>query len=777
MASPSRKSRNSSRDPLPVLQQTAERVGRQVEDFAKELDKYCSRKIDPTSEDGWQYTRNLVTRFQEIVGSRTKEVLGRSGHNNLKRKASFSKDLEPELQSCELEANTWEIFYALLELKDPEAVEALRKGQSKALDGLHRYSSDGEVWTAFIDSDGFAQECLTILTWLQRNAAKSRPSIADVIKAQSTQAQRGEEFWPTGWLYTKLAIKNAKRMRGWPKPLEPDTPGLQASLKSHESSEPVVTQLDPDAVTRQQKGLSPEDVHHEKASWWACWEMLRRGTPYEEVERWWTDRNESWRAASILGAGRQVHTDPMDAGVSWMIGLPRKLRSRAIEVLSTADLKLDEHEAAVYGLLCSQTRPSLEVCSSVDDVLFVYFSNLLMNSYHRFCEMYQDKAMNGKTVIFTPMAPQYDLIDNVLANAQNQPKTKAEALIPTKSIQAAIISNKYSSLFVRVGKALSYFARENNEASLVYTSDAEADEGAIAVAEDPEALRIVAHLYILMKSLDCLDFDGDADQFAQNCISGYVGVLRDEAKMEMIPLYVSHLNSTRRKAQTLGSVIIDITDPTERSVQVKLMKKYNIELGPVLRVLYSSLITKDPETKEKVFKPVRVVEYVGTGKSRMLRVGPDFIGGEITNEEELLVRCLEWYQFTGHESWQDCCQIGTLLYLRFILKGRLAAARELAVRASLSSISVRVTKEDLSLADSAEASDEEYDGEPDGYPAQEKSKSVSPSKYRKRQATGMSTPNVSVMRQQAQTWRELEQLVVMLSALEEWSGVAEEADQ
>ncbi|KKY28669.1 putative nuclear pore complex protein nup107 [Phaeomoniella chlamydospora] len=779
MDSPSPSVHSSTHDPLPALQYTAERVSRQVEDFARSLDQFCSRKLDPADNESWGHARQLVKQYQNSVNERIKNITQRSTQNKLKRKSSFSEEQEAELQACDLETDTWDLFYALLELQDPASLAELKQAHKSALDGLHRYSSDVEVWEAFLRSDGFAQECLTILTWLQRTAAKYRPPIQEVIAEHAAQAQRGDGVWLSGWLYTKLAIKHAKRLRSCAAPLDPDMPGLQASLMTTPTTEGIVCQLDPDAATRQQKGIAPEDLYHEKASWLACWEMLRRGTEYSEVESWWKERRESWRAASILGAGLEPNTNPADAGISWMISLPRKVRSRAMTSLSNADLQLDEHEAAVYGLLCSQTQPSLEVCSSIDDYLFVYFSNLLLNCYHRFCDTYHEKAFSNKRVKYQPAAPQYELVRHVILSSQHQEKTKDESRIPSKVIQVAMASKQYGQLFVRIGKALSVLAKDVEDSSLIYIEDGvQADESALSAAEDPEALRIIAHLLVILKSLSLVTLNGSDDQFAQNCISGYIGVLREEAKMELIPLYISHLSSTQRQSQTLGSVLIDVTDPVERRVLVGLMKKYNIDLGTVLDSLFRSLMAKRRKHSEKGFRTVSVVEYAGQGKSRCLKVRPDFLGDELTNEEELLVRCLEWYQYIDRAYWSQCCLTASVLYIHFITKGRLAAARALASRAPLGTLSIQATKMDLSLPDSTEASEDEYDGEPDGLPAEESSKSVSPSKFRRRPSTGASSPpNFSQMRQQAQTWRELEQLVGILETLDQWSAVADETER
>lgn len=780
MASPTPSFRMSSHDPLPALQHTAERVSRQVEDFAKSLDQYCSHKPDASSIDTWKQARHLVKTYQGAVERRIHNVTHSSKHNKLKRKSSLPPEQEDELQACELEADTWDIVYSLLELQDPSSKAQVEEAQKTAFDGLHRYSTDGQVWDAFLNSDGFAQECYTILLWLQRTAARSRPPIEDVIAEKAAQAERGEGIWSAGWLYTKSAIKNTKRMRSWPKPLDPNAPGLQATLRGTDDTDDIVSQLDPDAVTRQRHSLVSSDRYHEKASWQACWEMLRRGSKCTEVEDWWKERKESWRAASILGASLRPELYTADAGISWMISLPRKVRSRAMTALANADVNLDEHEAAVYGLLCSQTQPSLGACSTIDDYLFVYFSNLLLNCYHRFCEMYHDKAYSQKTVHLQPTVPQYELINQVLQNSQSQAKMKEESQVPFKFVQAAIVSKQYNSFFVRIGKALSILAQRAGDSTLIFVEkEITADDSALAAAEDPEALRIIAHLYVLLKTLGQVSLHGTDDQLAQNCISGYIAVLREEAKMEMIPLYIAHISSLRRRAQTLGSVLIDITDPGERQLQASLLKKYQLDVGPVLLVMFKTLYYKKKETSEKGFLPVHLVEYAGAGKLKSFRVKADFLEDELTNDEELLIRCLEWYQYTDpKKEWQHCCTVATALYIHFITKGCLGAARALLSRASLASLSQLMTNTNLALADDIEDSDYEYDGEPDGLPAEERSKSVSPSKSRRRPSSGaMSPPDISQMRQQAQTWRELEELVGIFEALDGWSAIAAETEK
>ncbi|KAI5295733.1 Nucleoporin nup84, partial [Ascosphaera atra] len=51
-----------------------------------------------------------------------------------------------------------------------------------------------------------------------------------------------------------------------------------------------VTQLDPDAVTRQQRILQRQDELFEQATWLTIWKMLCEGQGWSKIRQWASER-------------------------------------------------------------------------------------------------------------------------------------------------------------------------------------------------------------------------------------------------------------------------------------------------------------------------------------------------------------------------------------------------------------------------------------------------------------------------------------------------------
>ena len=93
-------------------------------------------------------------------------------------------------------------------------------------------------------------------------------------------------------------------------------------------------------------------------------------------------------------------------------------------------------------------------------------------------------------------------------------------------------------------------------------------------------------------------------------------------------------------------------------------------------------------------------------------------------------------------------------------------------------------KIDLKHTASSGHSSEEEDVEMEGLAEEERAQPISPSKRRNvltrenaLMGNGQSGPGDDVLADQAQTWRQLEELIEALDALDKWSEVAEEVEK
>lgn len=775
---------------LQPLQQTADRVSRQVEDFARRLDRFHSSR-NTNRATLWKDALDLAGAFGSIANSRksqTSSDLLQARHSSRTQDSlpALAQDGQHEVQRAQHEADLWQLFTVLTGFQDPKLQANYAKAQKSCLRGLYRYSDDSEIWEAFLTVDKVAEEYIEILNWLHRTASASRPSIEDVTESLRHKADRGDGIWSAGWLFTKESVKSQKRNRSWPKPLDRSNPGLQSSHIRKSDSRPLVAQLDPDAKCREAAALEEPDEYHEQAAWIACWEMLRRGASAELVREWWSERKESWRAISLGGA---MHSSLSDQDRQWarFIGLWR-INDWTASCYKTcrSDKVGSKHEAAVYGLLCGDVQAPLQVCAATDDYLFVHLNAFLIERYRDFGTAFSQKESRQS---YTPGPSKYNEIRRLVHYCQHNEKTLEEFRDPLKAIQSTIISKDFGSFFLRQGRALAQIATKNGQTSNLIVSDGvrEENQAAHTTASDPDGLRIVAHQQLILKSLGFLrDLYTKHEAVVENNLTAYIEWLQQEGKMALIPLYASML-SAERSARVLGAVIMDVTDVKERDMMVSLMKKYDLDVSRVLLMQYQlnaaafGLIGFD---NPKTLEPLSITEYVGAGKTKKLKVKSGFMGEDTNESDELLIRCLEWYVYGDKQSWAQACRLGSTLHKYFISKGRLTAAHALCMRAPLSTISKAALKIDLKHTNSSGDASEDEDAEMDGFTDEDRAQPISPSKRRndaRRQSAlannGQSAADFAELADQAGTWRQLEELVEALDALEKWNEVAEEVEK
>ena len=777
----------SAQQLLEPLQQTADRVSRQVEEFAKCLDKFNESR-NPTDQHLWEDTRKLLGKYSEIAITRRKQATSslQSSRSSSRNRQSL-EDGESEVQQVQLEADLWNLMGTLLDCRSPQARSSTKDAQRTALQSLHRYSTDLEIWQSFISSDTFAQECQEIIGWLQRTAAASKITIEEVISDLSNQAQRGDGIWSAGWLFTKMTIKNQKRSRSWPKPLEPSEQGNGVSLRRTTDSKALVTQMDPDASTRQGNVLEPQDEFHEQAAWQACWQTLRRGLSVGECREWWSVRKEAWRAAATRGADSDFvnhKSSPWFRIINLASNAEWFERCR---VLSHDGVIANPYQAAVYGVLSGDLAGSVKVCRTIDDHLFAHFNGLLIQQYRDFLRAYRHKLEKQEQADYNPQSPNYESVRKYLVYAETDDETRAESRSSHKTIESAIISNDFGSFFLRQGQALGQIPELDGAYPdlLVQDQNAQINEAAQATAENPDSLRVVVHLQLSLKALGFLDkaYQNRTDVMENN-IAAYIGWLQNEGKFALTPLYASKL-SPDRAAKSMGAIALEITNAAERDLQVKLMKQYAINVPDVLDAQFlfanAELLTLFT-TKSAKLMPVSITEYVASGKVKNIKVRRQFMGEELRESEERAVQSLAWYQYAEKHEWGRACWNAASLYKMFIFQGRLVAAKALSVSAPLAEISKLALGLDLGSPEvSAEASDE--DMEMDGVPHEEKSQPISPSKRRKETKRSethlLTTPSVTreALAAKAQTWRQLEQLMSAMDMLEVWADHAEEVEQ
>ncbi|KAI9775472.1 MAG: Nucleoporin nup84 [Geoglossum umbratile] len=844
--------------PSQFLRYSASRAGREVEDFAECLDRMHPRKEhDPETlyDNAFKLVRSYQTIAQNTVKRLRKEHAPKRQrllNERWRRRVQgineeMLEDNDPdfeggedelgddvldsaitimeELKRWEQEAQTWDLLALMLGLQytKPGLDMAKEKTEKlKSIGEVTRYTSEEKIWERFMIEDDVAKERQTILSWLRRTAESSGKDIEIIVKQLEEGAERGKGLWAHGWLYTKEAVKAQKRLRTWPQVLDPSSPSIAKLHLNSSKNQQLVTQLDPDAITRQSRALESQDEYFERAIWLACWEMLRRGKSWNQVREWCRERVEGWRSVSMRGG--QVAWDsvidekmggalPRDTGLS---GGPQDLlgakisgnRSRALWRRTCFALArrggVDPYERAVYGILSGDLPSVQTVCRTWDDLLFAHYNSLVVCQFDKYLQSnYPDRippALSNKFGLFDSVQYHGDsqnisrnLIDALGAHNISSQEAK-QAL---KKIQGSIISRRFPEFVYRQGIAISKVANGVQRSKIIpmlrETGIPNQSPSGILAEEyighnNADALRVTVHALLIFQQLG-FDISGSPELVAtENVIVAYIQYLSSIDKLDLVPLYASRLSKLRSEL-TLGRMMLDVTEHSERERMVKLMQGLNINAEEVVKTQMGLLLTDLAREEDgndakaaggmgddKIIPQIVILEPSADPLQMGQQIRLDFITHELSQVESMLISSFEWF-LAVEGMWFETFHTGARLYKRFLRRGRLTAARELLRRMPTSHISLEKTehiigtKVDISI-DAEDSDDDEGTSANAG-----KSRAV-----RDHDGTLPSSPmQIREMREvlsaQATSYIELEKLVVALDTLQTWRLIVDEKIQ
>ncbi|EEP81082.1 predicted protein [Uncinocarpus reesii 1704] len=610
---------------LHPLEDMAERVLKQIESFAHNLDQF--RKQSPTPQDPQAFREacKLVKNYQSIAENNVHDLSTshqvrkpyRPAHKKNEKETTIG-EVEEQIARWQLEAETWDLLYQLLTIANPETQERAKHSQETALQSLHRYSSDKEIWDNFLEADHFARECVIVLQWLEK-LARSTADLDTVISELEKEADRGQGLWAHGWLYTKETIKGAKRLRSWSQPLDPEDSRITPSLLGSEKQAPLITQLDPDAVIRQGLGLQPHDRFYEQATWLRCWKMLRSGQSWSEIRAWSQERLENWRALSVSGSSTtSKNGDASDDGLSRMMGCRSQEAWRAACSILASDPHTDRYEKAVYALLCGDTEPAYKVCQTWGDFLYVFYNHMILCRYRDFCKQFLRKLSlpaNAKiTLSIEP--PNHDRILNFLNNLRKDERVAEEAKNPYRQIQSAILSKNLEHFFYHHATATANATNATKQPTLLpkLPPIVGIRDPLLIAANDEASLRIISHLYLLMNLIGMVRGDSHfTDVVAVNVVK-YIELLREKERIDLIPLYASLLPKNIGHT-ILAKVLIDVQNERVRRGLLQRMRAFGTDVSAVLSSQWQWVLSEAGPDEQR---PIDVAGHTELAPAREL---------------------------------------------------------------------------------------------------------------------------------------------------------------
>lgn len=694
------------------LQATADRVGKQVEKFAETLDRLSTTRPQQRPKDYYRDVLPVVLSYKKISHDTVEHLKKTHNHEkqhemaktwrgklrssgtptpkstqaNEDRDSTFHSAAE-DLKRWEQEEQTWDLFGLMLQVEFPTSQPDTQVSESNQRfirpsqgPDLHRYSSEKEVWNRFLADDDLAWERHTVIEWLKRCAESSGPDIEIVVKELESNADRGSGLESHSWLYTKEAIKGEKRLRALPQVLEPDTPGVEVSLLDADRTKSLITQLDPDAISRQGRSLEKQDHFFERAIWLACWEMVRRGKSWESIREWCQERVEGWRAIAMRGDPRASYSrDDTRSGDNSLAAnwLSRTLWRKTC-ALAAKRGGIDEYENAVYGALSGYLPSVKTISESWNDYLFAHYNSYLLRQFDRYVKANfpsrLPKALLEKRGSFkfsvTPVNRESDSGSEIVSKMKRVIRTSKEAREPFKLLQGSLIAKNFDEFLYEQGHQLALSANTAEKKQILPSGVAGllGDKANTSITmDDHDMLRIVTHMIFIYQDLGMTLEDDNRRIATENFIVAYIDYLRRAGKQQLLPLYAARLSS-RRANSALGRQLAFIQDQKERQMLMRLMSHSGINILSVLtKQLQLSIDESTPNSSNDTAYPkIQILESTKDEKDFIYPIKKGFMGESMTGSEQGLINGFEWYLLLENH-WQQTLNAGTVLY-KYLLR-------------------------------------------------------------------------------------------------------------
>ena len=672
----------------------------QIEQFAEILDRMSQRER-PDRQHTCGYVLPFIQEYERVATDSVQRLLDRqkrldgrtSGRSTPRskhrRSAERSPAIEAEMRRWQLERQTWQLTGLMLQVQYPDLELNWQRPQDEnryvrptTPAPIHPFSTEHDVWRAHLATSNDAWEKHVVVEWLRDCAEADGPDIKAIIEDLELKSDRGN-VGAYGWFYSKCSIKDQKRLRALGQPLDPTMPGLDQSLVAADQTAGLVTQLDPDAFSRQGRDLAEADSYFERATWLACWEMVRRGRSWDQIRRWCRKRDESWRALALRGDAHFAHDKAEGSKAGWQTrNLWRQMCQHAAR-----DGGIDVYERAVYGLMCGDLASVEKVLQDWNDHLFGLYNSQLIRSLDDFVQSIHSKALSGTKGLESKLESCHQVSKltgeqawkTLLANRE----LRKEAQQPLKMLQGSLIAKVFPKWIEQQGLQMGYSrdgSLTNGENPQQHDEDAPDDAGRDIAGMSPDMLRIYTHVILAFSEVGAIEEGSTA---TDNIISAYVTYLGRIGKQQLLPLY-AHLLSPDGTDQCMARQLSVITDSGERRDLVRLMEQYEMDVLSVLRYHLEIIVAGDLPDDTSCTAPsildAKAERWMGQPPVRS-----DFIESDVTEQAEALINGVEWFLCLDGFA-RETLQAIAFAYKYFLRTGHLAAACLLHKRIPISTV-------------------------------------------------------------------------------------------
>ncbi|EGF81935.1 hypothetical protein BATDEDRAFT_23684 [Batrachochytrium dendrobatidis JAM81] len=464
------------------------------------------------------------------------------------------------------------------------------------------------------------REHIIVKQWLESIAPEFQP----------VEVRKG--YYP----HTSMQIRGQQRLQGVPNQWNND-------------NAQIVSELDPDAPSRQHRRIAPEDQSYETELLRTIYEYLRRGR-LADAFHLCRACDQSWRIASMGGGA--FRDDPFvdgvkDTDVGVFEGNENRVLWKAICYQIALDDNTQLYERAIYAVLAGDIKNALPACHTWEDHIWV--------RYHAMIESLTSKSLSD---IPTPFLTNQELclplphisvephiIFTELSKSENA-RISQEAAEPFHIIQAHLILDSLDMLFASLHVQLVEMERDTNTPSIFGLSS---------------VLRFTAHLILLLRGMGISGY-AENSEHVDFLLSRYIHMLHVAGKGDLIAMYVAYLPS-EMQVDCYSSFLQDVDDDLQiRCALVTAGIDCMLDMPRICRMTVEKIFRRS-SVMDKLEREVPLVTLCGTADT-------------VPESDLLLIRALEWLDMDDMQL-EDRLDHANLLARHFLIQGHVQSVYRL----------------------------------------------------------------------------------------------------
>eukprot|EP00842_Homolaphlyctis_polyrhiza_P000166 jgi/Hompol1/114/HPOL_005227-RA len=316
------------------------------------------------------------------------------------------------------------------------------------------------------------------------------------------------------------------------------------------SSDQIVSELDPDATTRQHRRLAPEDQRYEAELLRTIYEYIRRGKLNDAIDLC-NECDQPWRAVSL--GGGEVRGDNFidgftDLDNSDFVGNENAVLWKATCYAISKNEEADPYERAIYAVLSGDFKNALQVCRTWEDHVWIRFNAVLETKINKVTSsgsylVPADQEIHLHLPDFNTMP--LDILTDLCKN--DDPKICKESAEPFHVIQCHLILSSLDLMYWNLRCQLSAI---------------ESDPTTSSIPNIHQVLRCVTHMIIVLQKLNAMQPTDDTDYI----ITRYIDFLQTAGKPADVDGESEELSQLVARGEMCGIDMVSTCEQTLRRI-------------------------------------------------------------------------------------------------------------------------------------------------------------------------------------------------------------------